>query len=64
MLTHPWQFIWSKESPVRLHPYVADQSIMKLLFLFTLILSILVASRQTPLIPAAWRVGSRRKAVS
>jgi hypothetical protein len=36
---------------------------MKLLFLFTLILSILVASR-SPLIPAAWRVGSRRKAVS
>jgi hypothetical protein len=28
---------------------------MKLLFLFTLILSILIASRQTPLIPAVWR---------
>jgi hypothetical protein len=36
---------------------------MKLLFLFTLILSILIASRQTPLIPATWRMG-RRKAVS
>jgi hypothetical protein len=36
---------------------------MKLLFLFTLILSILVASRPTPLIPAAWRMG-RRKAAS
>jgi hypothetical protein len=49
-----------QESPVRLRPYVADQNIMKLLFLFTLILSILVASRQTPLIPATWR----RKATS
>jgi hypothetical protein len=56
--------MWRKESPVRLRPYVADQSIMKLLFLFTLILSILVASRQTPLIPAAWRMSSRRKAIS
>jgi hypothetical protein len=55
LLTHRWQFIWSKESPVRLRPYIADQNIMKLLFLFTLILSILVASRQTPLIPAVWR---------
>jgi hypothetical protein len=37
---------------------------MKLLFLFTLILSILVASRPTPLIPATWRLASRRKAAS
>jgi hypothetical protein len=51
-----------QESPVRLRLYVADQNIMKLLFLFTLILSILVASRQTPLIPATWRLASRRKA--
>jgi len=36
---------------------------MKLLFLFTLILSILLASRQSPLIPASWRMG-RRKAIS
>jgi hypothetical protein len=28
---------------------------MKLLFLFTLMLSILLASRQAPLIPAVWR---------
>ena len=34
---------------------------MKLLFLFTLILSILVASRQTPLIPAEWRRGAKAR---
>jgi hypothetical protein len=28
---------------------------MKLVFLFTLILSILLASRQAPLIPTTWR---------
>jgi hypothetical protein len=48
-----------QESPARLRLYVADQNIMKLLFLFTLILSILVASRQTPLIPAEWRRGAK-----
>jgi len=64
LLTHPWQVIGSKESPARLRPYVADQIIMKLLFLFTLILSILLASRQAPLIPVGWRIDRRRKAVS
>jgi hypothetical protein len=64
LLTHRWQFIWIKESPARLRRKPADQIIMKLLFLFTLILSILLASRQTPLIPATWRLGSRRKATS
>ena len=37
---------------------------MKLLFLFTLILSILLASRQAPLIPARWRLDWRRKTAS
>jgi hypothetical protein len=34
---------------------------MKLLFLFTLMLSILVASRQAPLIPATWRRGFKTR---
>jgi hypothetical protein len=34
---------------------------MKLLLLFTLMLSILVASRQAPLIPAVWRRGANAR---
>jgi hypothetical protein len=34
---------------------------MKLLFLFTLMLSILLASRQVPLIPATWRRGLKTR---